>query len=167
MTSRYRKPFRYPDGFADVLRDFTREVLRDQPRSIPEFGANYFDRILKQVCTRCALSLASSLRLWQAAEQAIMQEEGDGSVDRMSPEQLQEYLAQVFMEADVDGSGSLSYKEFKTVIKTAKLNFDKHEIRQMLMEADEDGNGSIDYNEFLPVGVDIVQVPPSSITALQ
>jgi len=140
MTSRYRKPFRYPDGFADVLRDFTREVLRDQPRSIPEFGANYFDRILKQ-----------------AAEQAIMQEEGDGSADRMSPEQLQEYLAQVFMEADVDGSGSLSYKEFKTVIKTAKLNFDKHEIRQMLMEADEDGNGSIDYNEFLPVGVDIVQ----------
>jgi len=96
-----------------------------------------------------------------------MQEEGDGSADRMSPEQLQEYLAQVFMEADVDGSGSLSYKEFKTVIKTAKLNFDKHEIRQMLMEADEDGNGSIDYNEFLPVGVDIVQVPPSSITALQ
>merc|ERR1712127_923237 len=140
MTSRYRKPFRYPDGFADVLRDFTREVLRDQPRSIPEFGANYFDRILKQ-----------------AAEQAIMQEEGDGSADRMSPEQLQEYLAQVFMEADVDGSGSLSYKEFKTVIKTAKLNFDKLEIRQMLMEADEDGNGSIDYNEFLPVGVDIVQ----------
>merc|ERR1712086_314648 len=127
MTSRYRKPFRYPDGFADVLRDFTREVLRDQPRSIPEFGANYFDRILKQ------------------------------AADRMSPEQLQEYLAQVFMEADVDGSGSLSYKEFKTVIKTAKLNFDKHEIRQMLMEADEDGNGSIDYNEFLPVGVDIVQ----------
>jgi hypothetical protein len=143
MTSRYRKPFRYPDGFADVLRDFTREVLRDQPRSIPEFGANYFDRILKQ-----------------AAEQAIMQEEGDGSADRMSPEQLQEYLAQVFMEADVDQSGALSYKEFKNVIKTAKLDFDKHEIRQMLMEADEDGNGSIDYNEFLPVGVDIVQVMP-------
>jgi len=54
MSSRYRKPFRYPvrlhhsvissiisslglhikqDGFADVLRDFTREVLREQPRA--------------------------------------------------------------------------------------------------------------------------------------
>merc|ERR1712196_396714 len=129
MTSRYRRPFRYPDGFADVLRDFTREVLRDQPKSIPEYGAAYFDRILKQ-----------------SAEQQVIAEEGSGGPDRMSQEQLLEYLSQVFMEADVDGSGSLSYKEFK-----------KEDVRRMLMEADEDGDGNIDYNEFLPVGVDIVQ----------
>merc|ERR1712196_117246 len=93
MTSRYRRPFRYPDGFADVLRDFTREVLRDQPKSIPEYGAAYFDQILKQ-----------------SAEQQVIAEEGSGAPDRMSQEQLLEYLSQVFMEADVDGSGSLSYK---------------------------------------------------------
>jgi hypothetical protein len=29
----------------------------------------------------------------------------------------QEYLAQCFMETDVDGSGSMSYKEFKTRIR--------------------------------------------------
>merc|ERR1711907_733753 len=140
MTSRYRRPFRYPDGFADVLRDFTREVLRDQPKSIPEYGAAYFDRILKQ-----------------SAEQQVIAEEGSGGPDRMSQEQLLEYLSQVFMEADVDGSGSLSYKEFKKVLQTAKFGFEKEDVRRMLMEADEDGDGNIDYNEFLPVGVDIVQ----------
>jgi len=140
MTSRYRRPFRYPDGFADVLRDFTREVLRDQPKSIPEYGAAYFDRILKQ-----------------SAEQQVIAEEGSGAPDRMSQEQLLEYLSQVFMEADVDGSGSLSYKEFKKVLQTAKFGFEKEDVRRMLMEADEDGDGNIDYNEFLPVGVDIVQ----------
>merc|ERR1712196_197379 len=119
MTSRYRRPFRYPDGFADVLRDFTREVLRDQPKSIPEYGAAYFDRILKQ-----------------SAEQQVIAEEGSGGPDRMSQEQLLEYLSQVFMEADVDGSGSLSYKEFKKVLQTAKFGFEKEDVRRMLMEAE-------------------------------
>merc|ERR1712196_411311 len=140
MTSRYRRPFRYPDGFADVLRDFTREVLRDQPKSIPEYGAAYFDRILKQ-----------------SAEQQVIAEEGSGAPDRMSQEQLLEYLSQVFMEADVDGSGSLSYKEFKRVLATANFQFSKEDVRRMLMEADENDDGCIDYNEFLPIGVDIVQ----------
>jgi len=66
-------------------------------------------------------------------------------------------LASIFVEADQDGSGTLSYKEFKEVINTSNLNFNKTEIRRMLMEADENEDGYIDYNEFLPIGVDIVQ----------
>jgi len=139
MTSRYRKPFRYPDGFADALRDFTREVLREQPKSIPEFGTAYFENLLRQG--------------------AEAQCEVDGAVPatRMSAEELTEFLSSVFNEADVDGSGTLSYKEFKTVIQTSRLEFTKQDIRKMLMEADENEDGYIDYNEFLPIGVDIVQ----------
>merc|ERR1711959_805683 len=139
MTSRYRKPFRYPDGFADALRDFTREVLREQPKSIPEFGTTYFENLLRQG--------------------AEAQCEVDGAVPatRMSAEELTEFLSSVFNEADVDGSGTLSYKEFKTVIQTSRLEFTKQDIRKMLMEAGENEDGYIDYNEFLPIGVDIVQ----------
>merc|ERR1711959_196950 len=139
MTSRYRKPFRYPDGFADALRDFTREVLREQPKSIPEFGTAYFENLLRQG--------------------AEAQCEVDGAVPatRMSAEELTEFLSSVFNEADVDGSGTLSYKEFKTVIQTSRLEFTKQDIRKMLMEAGENEDGYIDYNEFLPIGVDIVQ----------
>merc|ERR1712166_21060 len=140
MTSRYRKPFRYPDGFADVLRDFTREVLRDQPKSIPEFGAAHFDRILRQ-----------------SAEQQTMQGEGGAGPDRLSPEQLQEHLAQVFTAADVDGSGTLEYREFKKLLNEANLGFTKEDLRRILMESDENDDGTIDYNEFLPIGVDIIQ----------
>jgi len=139
MTSRYRKPFRYPDGFADVLRDFTREVLREQPKSIPDFGAAYFENLLRQ----------------GAEMQQDM--EGGAAPTRMSPEELQEFLADIFIEADRDKSGTLSYKEFKEVIQTSRLGFSKQEIRRMLMEADENEDGYIDYNEFLPIGVDIVQ----------
>jgi len=140
MTSRYRKPFRYPDGFADVLRDFTREVLREQPKSIPDFGAAYFENLLRQ-----------------GTEMQQQEMDGGAGPTRMSPEELQEFLASIFMEADQDQTGTLSYKEFKEVITTSQLGFSKQEIRRMLMEADENEDGYIDYNEFLPIGVDIVQ----------
>merc|ERR1712164_216622 len=83
--------------------------------------------------------------------------EGSSMQTRMSPEELQEFLASIFLEADRDNSGTLSYKEFKEVIQTSRLGFSKQEIRRMLMEADENEDGYIDYNEFLPIGVDIVQ----------
>jgi len=140
MTSRYRKPFRYPDGFADVLRDFTREVLREQPKSIPDFGAAYFENQLRQ-----------------GTEMQQGEMDGGAGPTRMSPEELQEFLASIFQEADQDQTGTLSYKEFKEVITTSQLGFTKQEIRRMLMEADENEDGYIDYNEFLPIGVDIVQ----------
>merc|ERR1719316_2552863 len=140
MTSRYRKPFRYPDGFADVLRDFTREVLREQPKSIPDFGAAYFENLLRQ-----------------GTEMQQAEMDGSSAPNRMSPEELQEFLHTIFAEADQDQTGTLSYKEFKEVVQTAQLGFSKNEIRRMLMEADENEDGYIDYNEFLPIGVDIVQ----------
>jgi len=31
-----------PEDFPDLLHDFTREVLRDQPENIYEYGALYF-----------------------------------------------------------------------------------------------------------------------------
>merc|ERR1711988_256568 len=140
MTSRYRKPFRYPDGFADVLRDLTREVLREQPKSIPDFGAAYFENLLRQ-----------------GTEMQQQEMDGGAGPTRMSQEELQEFLASIFIEADADQTGTLSYKEFKEVIKTSQLGFSKQEIRRMLMDADENEDGYIDYNEFLPIGVDIVQ----------
>merc|ERR1712205_126286 len=120
MTSRYRKPFRYPDGFADVLRDFTREVLREQPKSIPDFGAAYFENLLRQ-----------------GTEMQQQEMDGGAGPTRMSPEELQEFLASIFMEADQDQTGTLSYKEFKEVIMTSQLGFSKQEIRRMLMQADD------------------------------
>jgi len=44
MSSRYQKLFVIPDGFPALLKDFTREILRNQPTNIYEFGAEYFAR---------------------------------------------------------------------------------------------------------------------------
>ncbi|MCQ2820656.1 MAG: nucleoside monophosphate kinase [archaeon] len=42
MASKYIKLFKIPSTFEDILNDFAREVLRNQPEDIIEFGAEYF-----------------------------------------------------------------------------------------------------------------------------
>ena len=42
MASAYQKEFVMPEEFPATLRDFTREVLRDQPTDINSYGYHYF-----------------------------------------------------------------------------------------------------------------------------
>ena len=42
MASKYRKKFELPEGFYEILEDYSREVLRDQPLDIIEFSYLFF-----------------------------------------------------------------------------------------------------------------------------
>ena len=42
MASKFIAKYPVPDEFPDILHDFAREVLRDQPDDIYEYGAQYF-----------------------------------------------------------------------------------------------------------------------------
>lgn len=45
MASKYLQKYPVPQGFQEVLSDFTREVLRDQPTNIIEYAAKYFEML--------------------------------------------------------------------------------------------------------------------------
>jgi len=45
MASKYSQKFPIPEGFADILHDFTREILRDQPEDIIEYATLYFEAL--------------------------------------------------------------------------------------------------------------------------
>jgi len=45
MASKYLQKYPIPGSFPDLLHDFAREVLRDQPEDIYDFGAEYFRAI--------------------------------------------------------------------------------------------------------------------------
>ena len=53
MASKYRKKFEMPDGFYNILENYTREVLRDQPIDILEYSYLYFKH-LDEVLLLCA-----------------------------------------------------------------------------------------------------------------
>ncbi len=42
MASKYLPKYPVPSGYPELLHDFAREVLRDQPENILEFGYFYF-----------------------------------------------------------------------------------------------------------------------------
>ena len=42
MASKYLQKYPIPGEFPSLLHDFAREVLRDQPENIYEYGALYF-----------------------------------------------------------------------------------------------------------------------------
>ena len=45
MASKYRKKFEMPEGFYNILENYTREVLRDQPIDILEYSYLYFKHL--------------------------------------------------------------------------------------------------------------------------
>ena len=42
MSSKYIKKYIIPPGFQDLLSEFTKEILRNQPKDIIDFGVEYF-----------------------------------------------------------------------------------------------------------------------------
>ena len=42
MASKYIQKYPIPGDFPELLHDFAREILRDQPENIFEYGAQYF-----------------------------------------------------------------------------------------------------------------------------
>jgi len=156
MASTYRKQFTYPDGFQRILKDFAREVIREQPENICAFGAKYFEELLD--------------RRRQDAEEALKAAQAPPPVGidlrTLSAEQLQDLFMRIFADADVNGDGSLDAREFKKIIRTADLGLSKDEILQIMVEADENDDGHIDYNEFIPVAVQVVQAIYNRASAL-
>jgi hypothetical protein len=47
MASKYLQKYPVPTDFHEILHDFTREVLRDQPPNIIEYAAKYFEMLEK------------------------------------------------------------------------------------------------------------------------
>jgi len=86
MASKYKTGHTIPPEFPDILKDFVREVLREQPANIFSFGAAYF----------------------QDKSDELGGTGGDGgAVAGMSEDALVEYLTSLFVAADVDKNGVL------------------------------------------------------------
>jgi len=74
----------------------------------------------------------------------------------MSRDELQKIMMDVFTNADADGSGQLSRKEFLSAIKEADLGLTRKEINVLMAKVDADGDGNISYEEFAPLCFDIL-----------
>lgn len=139
MSSAYfTKRLKVPDEFPEILKSFTREILRNQPSNIYEFGANYFAEM--------------------SAQANMLTAEGeDGAEQLFTAAEMEEYLSNLFHEADSDGNGWLDPQEFKEIMIAADIGLTTEDIYEILMQADENGDGKIEYAEFIPIAAEIIQ----------
>lgn len=159
MASKYAKRMVVPDGFAELLKHFTGEALRDLPPDIPDdaceewllnYGAQFFEAAAEE--SRAAYGDAgggggSTAELARALE-------------AMGPDELRDRITAIFLDADRDGNGFLDAREFKEVVKSfaSELGLPLTDVRRIMAEADENADGCIEYHEFVPMAVDIIQM---------
>lgn len=141
-----------------ALRDFTRELLRELPASLPDedckqwmldYGAAYFEaktNVSRGNAGDGALSGDDRSRLAAA-------------LSAMTVEELRERITTIFLDADRDGNGYLDAREFKDVVQafTRELGLPSANVRRIMAEADENADGCIEYHEFVPLAVDLIQ----------
>jgi Ca2+-binding EF-hand superfamily protein len=136
MASKFSKQFSIPEGFPEILRDFTREILRTQADDINMFGAQYFSEMLER-------------------RDGI---DRDDSKIVLSLDEVHEHIQRMFHEADKDQNGFLDRKELKSVIDSFKkeLGLSKKDVKRVLSEADENNDGNVEYGEFIPLAADLI-----------
>eukprot|EP00928_Gymnodinium_smaydae_P061901 TRINITY_DN45871_c0_g1_i1.p1 TRINITY_DN45871_c0_g1~~TRINITY_DN45871_c0_g1_i1.p1 ORF type:complete len:453 (-),score=147.50 TRINITY_DN45871_c0_g1_i1:108-1376(-) len=141
MSSKFAKQYSVPPEFPEILKDFTREVLRNQPSNINEFAAKYFD------------CLAHGL------PPDVPGAGGRGGDLEAGMEDVESIIQELFKKYDTDGNYYLDPHEFQDLMNDMqeRLDFPKDEIIRFLAEADMNADGKIEYEEFIPLALQIIQ----------
>eukprot|EP00960_Hanusia_phi_P040067 754228-Hanusia_phi.AAC.1 len=130
MTSKFGTTHSIPTEFAGILKEFVRDILREQPKNIFAFGSRYFNQKLEQYAPN--------------------------EFNKLQQEELVEYLTDIFVKSDEDGNGVLDKHEFKILLQNANLGLTKKQIKLLYSQADMNEDGLIQYREFIPACVELI-----------
>jgi len=141
MASKFAVHYGIPKEFPEVLKAFTREVLRVQPQNINEFAVKYFERKAQGVAENDTAA------------------GGSGMGPAVDVGDVENIVRDLFKRYDEDNSKSLDPREFKTLMTDlqSRMGFPPDEIYRFLAEADQNADGMIEYEEFIPLALQIVQ----------
>ena len=70
---------------------------------------------------------------------------------------LQRALEEMFQTMDKDGTGKLSYTEFRDSFRTLSYGLNDNDINMLIALADEDSDEKITWKEFIPIGIDAIK----------
>eukprot|EP00644_Phytophthora_capsici_P004180 jgi/Phyca11/7097/fgenesh1_pm.PHYCAscaffold_17_\ len=147
MASKYAKPMQIPAEFPDILRNFAREVLRQQGKvetkeAIYTFGSQYFkDLVSKHSGANKVINEAAINALTPA-------------YIKMGEGEIKELVVDAFKDAQQQDEGLVIYEQFKQILDGVgeQLQLSSIELKALYAEADESDGGFISCADFLPLG---------------
>ncbi|KAL4159978.1 hypothetical protein PRNP1_000550 [Phytophthora ramorum] len=151
MASKYAKSMQIPADFPDILRNFTREVLRQQGKvetkeAIYAFGSQHFKELVaKQSGANRAVNDAAMSALTPA-------------YIKMEEEAIKELMLVAFNDAQQQDEGMATHEQFKQILDGVgeQLQLSPTELKALYAEADENEGGVISCADFLPLGIQAV-----------
>jgi hypothetical protein len=63
----------------------------------------------------------------------------------------------MFLNMDKDGSGHLSYTEFRDAFRTLLYGLNDNDINMLIALADENSDETINWDEFIPIGIEAIK----------
>ncbi len=74
-------------------------------------------------------------------------------------------LKQAYRTFDIDGDGTITDDEVKTLLKGLGVNISQESLSDLFARFDKDGNNALDFNEFILMMRSMKQARPSSAAA--
>ena len=70
---------------------------------------------------------------------------------------LKRALEQMFRSIDKDGSGLLSYSQFRESFRSLSYGLSENDINMLIAYADENADEKINWFEFIPIGIEAIK----------
>eukprot|EP00611_Tribonema_gayanum_P020589 TRINITY_DN377_c0_g1_i5.p1 TRINITY_DN377_c0_g1~~TRINITY_DN377_c0_g1_i5.p1 ORF type:complete len:536 (-),score=229.31 TRINITY_DN377_c0_g1_i5:30-1637(-) len=177
-TEDFTRQFDVPAALPGILRAFAKAAIKEQPEDINSWAYAYFRDLHDagedaSIATgdvhgagagestgaeSAADSLATPLGMRVTTREANVSGAMPLQAEGLTNEALVDRISLLFTEADTDGNGSLSRREFQEIFNllAEELELSDSDVLHILAEADENDNGVVEYKEFVPVAVDLV-----------
>ena len=88
MATKYMNKYEIPEGFQETLNNFAREVIRNQPKDILDFGIQYFKGIEEKIGEN---KKQTNVSIYNSEEKTSVNEEKDNNEDKKSKEKKFDY----------------------------------------------------------------------------
>jgi Ca2+-binding EF-hand superfamily protein len=137
-----------PDSLPEILKNYSKRVIRENPEDLVDFSRKYFEELRAQRSQK-SKNETENEKIEKVIEESEMNQQEEIDFEQFSKE-IKQFSDYLFDKIDKDHSGFISKRELKKYVQN-ELGEDlsaKRIRKEYFEKIDFDDDGKIDRNEF-------------------